>query len=264
MTTVYPTRLGEAGAPGHDRQHARALFDELTHEPAGSPRRQRLRAELVEIHLPLARAMAFRYAGRSEPVDDLVQVAAIGLIKAVDRFDPGRDLQFSTYAAPTILGEIRRHFRDRTWRIRVTRRLQELSADVNRARGDLNQVLGRSPPVAEIAANLHRSEEEVLEGLDVAAAYTTDSLDDPVGENLRRGDLLGQADTGLEGVDLHESLTPLLRRLPERERRIVQLRFYGNRTQSQIATELGISQMHVSRLLARTLAGLRSQLLREP
>ena len=226
----------------------------------------RARDQLAEEMLPLARALAGRYAGRGEPLDDLVQVATIGLIKSVDRFDLERGVEFSTYATPTIVGEIKRHFRDKGWAIRVPRRLQELKLSLTKATSELSQSLGRSPTVAEIAAHLQMSEEEVLEGLESANAYSAVSLDAPdAGDDDSRAvaDSLGTTDEALEGVEYRESLKPLLERLPPREKKILLLRFFGNMTQSQIAAELGISQMHVSRLLARTLAQLREGLLAE-
>ena len=170
-------------------------------------------------------------------------------------------LEFSTYAAPTILGEFRRHSRDRTWAVHVSRSLQESVAAVTRARADLTQSLGRAPTVAETAERLGCAGETVLAALDCAGAYTAESFEAPVGDELTLGDMLGDSDANLDKVDMHESLRPLLNRLPVREQRILQLRFYGNRTQSQIAAELGISQMHVSRLLARVLGRLRTELL---
>jgi RNA polymerase sigma-B factor len=243
------------------RQIARSMFARLAELPAASPQHGQLRERLVEHHLPLVRYFARRYAGRGEPMDDLLQAGSIGLVKAVDRFDPGRGLEFSTYAAPTILGEIRRHFRDRTWAVHVHRSLQELTAEVTRCAGELTAELNRAPSVAELSARSGRTEEEVLEALDVATAYRTNSLDAPAGEDRTLGESLGGEDTALVDVEMHESLGPALATLPAREQRILQLRFYGNQTQSQIAAQLGISQMHVSRLLARTLRQLREQLL---
>ncbi len=245
------------------RAHARALFAALDQLPPGGPEHQRVRAELVELHLPLVRFFARRYAGRGEPLDDLVQVASLGLLKAIDRFEPARGLEFSTYASPTVLGEIRRHFRDRTWAVHVARGLQELTTQVGAVVPDLTQELGRAPSVPELAARVGQPEERVLEALECLSAHTAHSLDAPTGEDYTLGDTLGFEDGGLAEVEMHESLTPALARLPERERRILQLRFYGNLTQSQIAARLGISQMHVSRLLARTLARLREELLTE-
>jgi RNA polymerase sigma-B factor len=236
------------------------MFEALSLTPPPAERDQ-LRDELVRMHLPLVRFLARRYANRGEPMDDLLQAGAVGLVKAVDRFDPARGLEFSTYASPTILGEIRRHFRDRTWAVHVTRGMQELVAAVARARAELTAELGRAPTVAETAECIGRPEEAVLAALDCSAAYTTQSFEVEVGEDLTLGDTLGGTDAGLEDVELHEALRPLVGRLSTREQRILQLRFYGNFTQSQIAGELGISQMHVSRLLARILAQLRTQLL---
>ena len=243
------------------RTRARERFRQLALLPAGTPEYERVRAELIEMHLPLVRYFARRYAGRGEPLDDLVQAGSLGLVKAVDRFDPERGLEFSTYAAPTILGEIRRHFRDRTWAVHVYRGLQELTGQVARCASDLTQELGRAPSVPELVARTGESEERVLEALECAAAYRADSLHAPLGEDRELADVLGGDDPALGDVEMHESLTPALARLPDRERRILQMRFYGNMTQSQIAAELGISQMHVSRLLARTLVRLREELL---
>lgn len=241
------------------KDEARSLFAVLAAGPG--PDAELARARLVELHLPLVRYFARRYANRGEPLDDLLQAGSVGLVKAVDRFDPGRGLEFSTYAAPTILGEIRRHFRDRTWAVHVHRGLQELTSQVTRVVTDLTTELNRAPSVAEICERVGQPEEKVLEALDCASAYTADSLEAPIGEDLTLGDTLGSVDGGLDDVELHESLTPALAKLPERERKILQMRFYGNMTQSQIAAKLGISQMHVSRLLARTLARLREDLL---
>jgi RNA polymerase sigma-B factor len=242
------------------RDEARLLFRRLAELP-DCPERDRTRARLVEEHLPLVRYFARRYAGRGEPMDDLFQAGSLGLVKAVDRFDPARGLEFSTYAAPTILGEIRRHFRDRTWSVHVHRRLQETTAEVTRLVGVLTQELNRAPSVAELAERSGHTDEEVLEALDCAAAYTADSLDARAAEDRTLADKLGGDDPALGDVELHESLGPALATLSEREQRILQLRFFGNQTQSQIAAALGISQMHVSRLLARTLGQLREQLL---
>jgi len=260
-TTTHRTVAEPASDPATSRERARALFAQLVELPPGSPERDRVRELLVEQHLPLVRYFARRYVGRGEPLDDLLQAGSLGLVKAVDRFDPGRGLEFSTYAAPTILGEIRRHFRDRTWAVHVHRGLQELTAEITRHVADLTQQLNRAPSVGELAARSGRSEEEVLGALDCAAAYSAESLEAPHGEDRTLGDSLGGEDQALVDVELHESLGPALATLPERERRILQLRFYGNLTQSQIAAQLGISQMHVSRLLARTLVKLREQLL---
>ena len=248
----------------NDRNRARELFAHLVAAETPELERQRIRDELVEMHLPLVEYLARRFRNRGEPLDDLIQVATIGLIKSVDRFDLERGVEFSTYATPTIVGEIKRHFRDKGWAIRVPRRLQELKLALTKATQELSQRNGRSPTVAELAGHLKMTEEEVLEGLESANAYSAVSLDAPDGgddDSPSVQDTLGITDDAIEGVEYRESLKPLLEKLPAREKKILLLRFFGNMTQSQIATELGISQMHVSRLLARTLAQLREGLL---
>jgi RNA polymerase sigma-B factor len=249
-----------------DRDRARELFERLAAMPPGSPEREQLRGVLVEMHLPLVEYLARRFRNRGEWLDDLTQVATIGLIKSIDRFDLERGVEFSTYATPTIVGEIKRHFRDKGWAVRVPRRLQELKLSLTKAIGELAQREGRAPTVSELAAHLQMSEEEVLEGLESANAYSTVSLDAPDSGDEDApavADSLGIVDEALEGVEYRESLKPLLERLPPREKKILLLRFFGNLTQSQIAAELGISQMHVSRLLARTLTQLRDGLTNE-
>jgi RNA polymerase sigma-B factor len=263
LAAVVPTRSERSAA---DRARAREMFVRLAAMPEDDPGRARLRDELVEAHLPLVEYLARRFRNRGEPLDDLIQVATIGLIKSVDRFDLERGVEFSTYATPTIVGEIKRHFRDKGWAIRVPRRLQELKLSLTKATSELSQKNGRSPTVAELAKHLQMTEEEILEGLESANAYSAVSLDAPDGgddDSPAVADSLGIMDDSLEGVEYRESLKPLLEKLPPREKRILLLRFFGNMTQSQIAAELGISQMHVSRLLARTLAQLREGLLVE-
>ena len=258
---------GDDGAVVTSDLHARttALFEAMqaTDETEESAR---LRSELVELHLPLAEYLARRFGNRGEPHEDLVQVATIGLIKAIDRFDLERQVAFSTYATPTIVGEIKRHFRDRGWTIRVPRRLQEIQAVINQAVSDLGQELGRSPTVAELATRVGMSEEEILEGLESANAYSPLSLDapDPNGEVGAVIEQLGDYDDALDAVVDRETVKPLLDQLDARSKRILLLRFFRNMTQSQIAEELGISQMHVSRLLSRTLADLRKALEDQP
>lgn len=259
-----PTARSERVAA--DRARARAMFVAMAGKQPDDPDRARLRDDLVEIHLPLVEYLARRFRNRGEPLDDLIQVATIGLIKSVDRFDLERAVEFSTYATPTIVGEIKRHFRDKGWAIRVPRRLQELKLSLTKATSDLSQKNGRSPTVAELAKHLELTEEEILEGLESANAYSAVSLDAPDGgddDAPAVADSLGVMDDALEGVEYRESLKPLLDKLAPREKRILMLRFFGGLTQSQIAGELGISQMHVSRLLARTLAQLREGLLVE-
>ncbi|MFI6261868.1 SigB/SigF/SigG family RNA polymerase sigma factor [Micromonospora sp. NPDC051006] len=231
--------------------------------PAGHPSRPALRDKAIEAWLSLANHLARRYSGRGEPSDDLTQTAAIGLIKAIDKFDPSRGVDFAGYAIPTIVGELKRHFRDRTWDIRVPRRLQELRLQISDANSTLLQTLGRSPTVADIAAHLQITEEEVLEGLEGARAYNAVSLSTPTGDGERAtelGDMLGGEDAEYALAELRVSLGPALATLDEREQKILILRFYGNLTQSEIATQVGVSQMHVSRLLARALVKLRGQL----
>ena len=261
--TGAPLAAAKVQHATRERGRARELFERLATLPEGGEERQRIRGELVELHLPLVEYLARRFRNRGEWLDDLTQVATIGLIKSIDRFDLERGVEFSTYATPTIVGEIKRHFRDKGWAVRVPRRLQELKLALTKAISDLAQRLGRAPTVAELAAHLQMSEEEVLEGLESANAYSTVSLDAPDSGDEDApavAESLGMLDDALEGVEYRESLKPLLERLPPREKKILMLRFFGNMTQSQIATELGISQMHVSRLLARTLAQLREGL----
>jgi RNA polymerase sigma-B factor len=238
------------------------VFTVLAGLPPGHPDRSRLRADIVARYLPLVRSIAGRYRFRGEPLDDLVQAGSVGLLKAVDRFDAGRGLSFTTFAVPTIQGEIRRHFRDTTWSVHVSRGLQERAMQVKWASTVLFQELGRAPTVDEVAARAGISEEQALDALDCARAYSSRSLNEPVADagGTELGETLGAEDPALDEVVAHEALRPALARLPAREQRILQLRFYGNLTQSEIARQLGISQMHVSRLLARALAGLRTEL----
>jgi len=245
------------------RARTAELFTELAAVAAGIAERERIRNELVQLHLPLVDHLASRFRNRGEPLDDLVQVGSIGLIKSVDRFDPTREVEFSTYATPTIVGEIKRYFRDKGWAVRVPRRLQELRLSLTSATAELTQEFGRAPTVAEIAQRLEVNQDDVLEGLESANAYSTLSLDAPdVGEpdGPSMVDALGSVDDALEGVEYRESLKPLLAQLEPREKRILLLRFFKGMTQSQIAADVGISQMHVSRVLARTLAQLRDGL----
>jgi RNA polymerase sigma-B factor len=222
----------------------------------------RLRDELTFLCLPFASRLARRYRGRGEPLEDLEQVARLGLVKAIDRYDPERG-SFTAYAVITISGEIKRHFRDKTWGVHVPRRLQDLSLEVGHASMLLTSLLSRSPTVAELAERLRVGEEAVLEALESSAGYLPASLNAPVSGSdvLELGDLLGGTDVDLESVDDKITVSGLLLRLPVRERRMLAMRFYGNRTQAEIAAELGISQMHVSRLLSRALGWLREAML---
>ncbi|MEJ2863522.1 RNA polymerase sigma factor SigF [Actinomycetospora flava] len=231
------------------------------------PRREVLRDRLVEGYLPLARHIARRFAQRGEPQEDLEQVATVGLIHAVDRFSPERGSDFLSYAVPTITGEVRRYFRDKAWSTRVPRRLKDLRLAIGSAMPLLSQELNRAPTAGELAEHLQRSREEVLEALEAANAYRSSSLDDMLVDDPSSGrlaDVLGSADAELEQVEHRETVQPALRKLPERERTIVMLRFFGGMTQTQIAERVGVSQMHVSRLLTRTLATLRADLSDPP
>ena len=239
------------------------LFSEFTDAKSGAGRRSACRESLVHLHLPLVDHCARRFRNRGEPFDDLLQVGTIGLLKSIDRFDPERGVEFSTYATPTIIGEIKRHFRDKGWAIRVPRRLQELRMLIGIATAELSQGLGRSPTPREIAEKIGVTPEEVMEGLESANAYSTLSLD--AGDSSGEGgpsmlDAIGADDVNLEHVEIRESIKPLLERLPRREKQILLLRFFRGMTQSQIAAEIGVSQMHVSRLLTRTLEQLRESL----
>lgn len=236
------------------------LLVELTSLGVEDPDRAALRRHVVESQLALVHHLAQRFRGRGEPYDDLVQVGTIGLLNAVDRFDPERG-NFTAFAVPTILGEIRRHFRDRGWAMRVPRRLQDLGRRVSGARDELTQRLGHSPTVQELAEHLDEDVDLVLEALDSAGVYTMV----PLPTTSEEADLapLGTIDEGLELVEDRATLRPLLARLPVRERTILALRFIRGMSQSQIAAEVGISQMHVSRLLARSLGVLREGLSEE-
>ena len=245
------------------RARSAALFAKLSDPDSTEAQRAVYRDELVHLHLPLVEHFARRFLNRGEPFDDLLQVGTIGLIKAVDRFDTERGVEFSTYATPTIVGEIKRHFRDRGWAIRVPRRLQELRLSITSATAELTQELGRSPTVSELARKIGVSDEEIIEGLESSNAYSTLSLDAPDSSEdsaLSMIDVIGGDDEALEHVENRETIKPLLEALDPREKHILTLRFFRGMTQSQIAAEIGISQMHVSRLLARTLERLRDSL----
>jgi RNA polymerase sigma-B factor len=239
-------------APRGDSPETIALFRKLPDPGA--------REALVREFLPLAEHLARRFSGRGESVDDLSQVASLGLLHAIDRFDPDRGVQFSTFAAVTILGELKRHFRDRGWAIRVPRNVQESAMLVNRVLRELWQELGRSPTVREIAKKAGLSEEQVLEAMDAVQAYSTASLDAPTGEDgSPASETIGALDQRFEVSEEWLSVAPALQALPERERSILYLRFFEGLTQSEIAERVGISQMHVSRLLTQTLERLRKE-----
>jgi RNA polymerase sigma-B factor len=239
------------------------MFEQLAALEAGTSEHEKIRAALIERHVPLVTFMARKFADRGEPLDDLIQVGTIGLIKAIDRFEISKGFEFSTFATPTIVGEIKRHFRDKTWAVRVPRRLQELGAAVTKATIELTQKLDRSPTPKEIAKHLGITVDEVAEALESNAAYSTVSLDVTSDTSTSIGDSFGSLDDALEGVEYRESLKPLLAQLDDREKRILQMRFFDNLSQSQIASELGISQMHVSRILNKVLSHLREGLMNE-
>ncbi|WP_158895363.1 SigB/SigF/SigG family RNA polymerase sigma factor [Amycolatopsis anabasis] len=251
----------------NEYEHLAPLFEELASLEPDDPRHGEVRDELVTGHLPLAEHIAQRFSGRGVAKEDLVQVARVGLINAVDRFDASRGSDFLSFAVPTVMGEVRRHFRDTGWLIRVPRRLKELHLSIASASTELSQRYGRAPTPSELARHLGISKDEVYEGLEAGNAYHSMSLDEVLSadsDSLALGDTLGEEDSGLAGVENHEALQPLIKELPERERRILALRFVHNLTQTQIAERIGVSQMHVSRLLARTLEQLREGLAEQP
>jgi RNA polymerase sigma-B factor len=221
------------------------------------------RDAIVDRYMPLVRSVASRYAGRGEPLEDLVQVGSIGLVLAIERFDLERGTQFSTYAVPTIVGEIQRHFRDRAWAVHVPRRMKELSLRLTRTIEAETADLGRSPTIAELAETMGIGEDEVVEGLETYHAYSTRSLSQPLGlggDDETMEDMLGEDETGYEEVEHGVLVEAGLDALDARERTIVELRFFDGLTQSEIAARIGISQMHVSRLLRRALVTMRGRL----
>jgi RNA polymerase sigma-B factor len=243
------------------RALTQTLFEQLSRLEPGSTEHARVRDALIEANLPLVRYVALRFRSRNEPVEDVVQVGTIGLIHAIDRFDTTRGVQFPTFAMPTIIGEIRRYFRDNVRSIHVPRRLHEMWVQVHSATEDLTVALGRTPSTAEIAGRLQVAEEEVLASVEAGRAYRVASLEAAQErEDGRPGliDRLGYEDPELASVEHRALVRHLLVQLPEREQHILMLRYYRNLTQSQISAELGVSQMHISRLLSRSFARLRS------
>ncbi|MFE9878143.1 RNA polymerase sigma factor SigF [Streptomyces sp. NPDC005784] len=249
--------------PVDARALSKTLFARLESLEEGTHDYAYVRNTLVELNLALVKFAASRFRSRSEPMEDIIQVGTIGLIKAIDRFELSRGVEFPTFAMPTIIGEIKRFFRDTSWSVRVPRRLQELRLDLAKAGDELAQRLDRAPTVGELAERLGISNDEVVEGMAASNAYTASSLDAQPEEDNSEGalaDRIGYEDNGLEGIEYVESLKPLIAELPQRDRQILSLRFVANMTQSEIGDELGISQMHVSRLLSRTLVRLRKGL----
>jgi len=243
-------------------ESAADLLRQLRDLPEDSPQRRRLRDRLAEQHMPLVLYLARRYSGRSEPMDDLIQVGAIGLLKAIDRYDPDRGFEFSTYATPTILGEIKRHFRDHTWLIHVPRAARDMQTSLNAARDALSQELGRPPTVAELAVRIDADPDAVVEALDVARSYSAEPLDalTAPGDARPEHPMLGFTDDRFEQIEQRDQLRVLFEQLPDAEREVLVLRFVTNKTQTEIAALIGVSQMQVSRLLARGLRILRSGL----
>jgi RNA polymerase sigma-B factor len=239
------------GTKRGDDQEVLDLFARVASDPSA-------REGLVLRFQPLGEYLARRFAGRGESLDDLMQVANIGLLNAIDRFDPQRGVQFSTYAAATIIGELKRHFRDKGWAVRVPRRLQEVGLRLNHILPELTQTLGRSPTIKELARQLEVGEDEVIEAMDAIQAYSASSLEAPVGEGgLSPIETLGETDASIELLDGWASVAPAVRALSERDRRVLYLRFFVGKTQSEIAEDIGVSQMHVSRILSQTLERLR-------
>jgi RNA polymerase sigma-B factor len=251
---LNPARNESKERPSGDAPEIVAAFRRLPDPDA--------REQLTKEYLPFAEHLARRFAGRGEPLDDLVQVASVGLLHAIDRFDPDREVRFSTFAAATIVGELKRHFRDKGWSIRVPRDLQESAMRVNRAISELWQDLGRSPTATEVARRANLSQDEVLEAMEALGAYSTVSLDAPTGEEGApvMGSIAAVSDDVLEVSEDWITILPALESLSGRERHILYLRFFRGLTQSEIAVEIGISQMHVSRLLSHSLQKVRTQI----
>jgi RNA polymerase sigma-B factor len=253
----------ERGETRPDRQRTRALLSRLA--GASEAEREQLREELVVAHLNLVRFLAMKFVNRGEPLDDLIQVGTLGLLKAIDRFDTERGVEFTTYATPTVVGEIKRHFRDKGWAVKVPRRLQELNQSVNRSVDALAMELGRSPTVGELAERLGATEEEILEAQELGQAYNLLSLDSEVGGDSDKksqtlADTVGMSDAGMELLEDRANLERAFRVLTGRERVIIYLRFYESVSQTEIAARLQVSQMHVSRLQAKALEKLRGAL----
>lgn len=228
--------------------------------PAGHPHRAQLRARVIEGNLLMANRLARRYAGRGELFDDLAQVAALALIKAVDGYDPSRQVAFTSYAIPTILGALKRHFRDTTWGMRVPRSIQVLAHDITAAISDLTHQRGRPPTRTELANHLHVDLDDLRIAIGARHAYQPESLNapHPGTDNTDLINVLGGPDPRYAHIDDHLTLQPLFAALPQREQRILTMRFFDHMTQTQIATQIGLSQMHVSRLLKQSLARLRA------
>ncbi|MGW7042106.1 RNA polymerase sigma factor SigF [Streptomyces avermitilis] len=259
----------QASAKRHSHDDApdtAEAFRKLATLPPGQ-QRDTLREEIVEAWLPMAERLAGRFRNRGESYEDLRQVASLGLVKAVDRYDPELGNAFESYAVPTITGEIKRHFRDHMWTLHVPRRVQDLRNRVRFASQDLSQTIsGRRPTVAEIAEHANMSEEDVRAGLEALESFTALSLDAELPgseDGYSLSDALGSADPALDIVVDREAVKPRLQALPERERDILYMRFFGDMTQSRIAEQLGISQMHVSRIISRCCDRLREQVMRD-
>jgi len=256
-------------SPRDARELSRLFFDRLTYLEEGTSEYSYVRGTLIEMNMALVQFAARRFRGRGpEEMEDILQVGTIGLIKAIDRFELSREVEFTTFAVPYIVGEMKRFFRDTSWAVHVPRRLQELRVELAKARDHLTGVLDAPPTVAELAAYLEISEDEVIEGLVASNGYTAGSLDMPAGdgpedEGRSYAETLGECDPAMELVEDFHALAPMLHKLTDRERRILQMRFGEEMTQAQIGAELGCSQMHVSRLISRLLTKLRAGMLAE-
>lgn len=265
-TTPHAVTAGRShsrgGRPTDPPETTEQLLRTRCRLPDGDPDRERLRARAIQDNLPLASRLARRYAGRGESIEDLTQVAALALVKAVDGYDSQRQTPFVGYAVPTIVGALKRHFRDASWGIRVPRSLQELVLEIRAASGELTQRCGRSPTPTEFADHLHVAVNDILDALDAARARFPASLDTTHAGTDGFGvvDMIGGLDFGYTGVDDYLTLRSFVAELPEREQRILAMRFYGDMTQAQIAAEIGVSQMQISRLLHQSLARLRARL----
>jgi RNA polymerase sigma-B factor len=265
VTAPQPAAGEQAADPAtgertRERAEVQETLRRMRRLPADDPEREPLRERIIAEYMSYARYVAGRYGTRSEDAEDLFQVAYMGLVKAVDNFDPDFGTTFLTYATPMILGEVKRHFRDSTWAVHVPRRMKELSARLRTATDELGQRLGRPPTIEELAKRLETTVEDIVDALDATDAHSTRSLDLPVtteSDSASFGELLGTDDPGIETIVNRETLKPLIARLPERDKEILLMRFFRGMTQSEIGEELGVSQMQVSRLLSRIARQLR-------